>query len=262
MKLLKIPLNAGALSKRHGLEKGPDKVIEKLKDIYLSEAGILPLFDIKEIHVDNSNLGEAHSTIQKELEKNNVCSIILGGDHSITYPAFKAFAKHNPGAGIIVFDAHPDVDVHENNHPPTHEDYLRVLIEDKVLDKNNVILVGIRNACKEEKEFIEDNKIKNYSMKEISFESIREVADSVMSVARQWSKVYISIDIDALDPAFAPGTGYQEPGGLSTRELIYFIQRLKMLRNIGMFDVVEVNPEKDIQELTSKVAAKIIAELN
>jgi agmatinase len=260
MKLFKIALNAGAMSKRQGIEKAPDRIVDLLKDIHLSESGILPLFDIVDVKVDNSNLSEAHQLIEKEVEKANAYCAIVGGDHSLTYPAFKAFAKNNPGAGIIVFDAHPDVQ--DNDKPPTHEDYLRVLIEEKIVDKNNVILVGIRNISKEEKKFIDDNKIKNYSMKEISFEELREIADSVMSVARLWSKVYISIDIDVLDPAFAPGTGYQEPGGMSTRDLLYFIQRLKMLRNLGMFDVVEVNPDKDVNNITSKTAAKLIVELS
>ena len=99
-------------------------------------------------------------------------------------------------------------------------------------------------------------------MKEISFEHLREVADSIMSVARHWSKVYMSIDIDVLDPAFAPGTGYQEPGGLTTRQLLYLIHRFKMLRNIGMADIVEVNPDKDVNDVTSKTAAKIAVELS
>ena len=260
MQILKIPLNAGALSKKKGLEKGPDKVVEHLKDFHLSEKGMLLLFDIKEIKVDNNNLEQAHADIYKEIEKISAYSILIGGDHSLTCPAFKAFAKNNPGSGIIVFDAHPDVQ--ERHIPPTHEDYLRVLIEEGVLDKDRVILVGARNMSKEEKKFIEDNKIKNYSMKEISFEHLREVADSIMSVARHWSKVYMSIDIDVLDPAFAPGTGYQEPGGLTTRQLLYLIHRFKMLRNIGMADIVEVNPDKDVNDVTSKTAAKIAVELS
>jgi agmatinase len=260
MKLFKVPLGAGALSKRQGLEKGPDRIVEQLKDIYLTEAGILPLFEIKDIKVDNSNLTESHKSIEEEVAKENHYCALLGGDHSITYPAFKAFAKNNPGAGIIIFDAHPDTQDYQK--PPTHEDYLRVLIDEKIVDKNNVVIIGTRNMSKEEKKFIEDNKIKNYPMKEIGFEGLREVADNVMSVARLWPKAYISIDIDSLDPAFAPGTGYIEPGGLSTRELIYFIQRLKMLRNIGMFDIVEVNPEKDFNDMTSKAAAKLIVEMS
>lgn len=260
MKIFKIPLNAGALGKKKGIEKAPDKIVGFLKDFYLTEKGMLPLFDVKEIKVDNNNLEQSHTVIREEIEKINNYSILIGGDHSLTYPAFKAFAKNNSGSGMIIFDAHPDLQ--EKYEPPTHEDYLRVLIEEGVLDKDKVILVGIRNMSKEEKKFIDDNKIKNYSMREISFESLREVADSIMSVARHWEKIYISIDIDVLDPSIAPGTGHQEPGGMSTRDLICFIQKLKMLRNLGMADVVEVNPDKDLNDITSKTAAKIVVELS
>jgi agmatinase len=217
------------------------KIVEHLKNFSLTEAGILPVLDIKEINKSN---------IEKEISENTAYCALLGDDHSITFSAFKAFAKNNPGAGMIIFDSHPD------------EGYLANLIEQKILDKNNLILVGIRNMNKEQKKFIDDNRIKNYSMKEISFEGLHEVADSVMSVARQWSKAYISINIDVLDPAFAPGTNKPVPGGMSTRELVYFIQRLKMLRNIWMYDVVGFNPDKDINDLTSKAAAKIIVELS
>jgi len=220
---------------------GSDKVIEHLKDFSLTEAGIMPVFDIKKID---------ETIVEEEISKNTAYCAIVGANHSITYPAFKAFAKNNPGAGMIVFDAHPD------------EGYLINLIEQKILDKNNLILVGIRNMTKENKKFIDDNRIKNYSMKEISFEGLHEVADSVMSVARQWSKAYISINLDALDPAFAPGTSKPVPGGMSTRELVYFIQRLKMLRNIWMYDVVGFNHDKDVNDATAKVAAKIIVELS
>jgi arginase family enzyme len=175
---------------------------------------------------------------------------LIDTNHLITYNAFKAFAKNNPGAGMIVFDAHPD------------EGFLGSLVEQRILDKNNVILVGIRNISKEQKRLIDDNRIKNYSMKEISLEGLHEVADSVMSVARQWSKAYISINLDVLDPTFAPAVEKPEPGGISTRELIYFIQRLKMLRNIWMYDVVGFSPDKDVNGTTAKVAAKIIVELS
>jgi arginase family enzyme len=218
------------------------KVIEHLKDFPLTEAGILPIFDIKEIKDKNN--------IEKEIGENKAYCSLLGPDHSITYPGFKAFAKNNPGAGMIVFDAHPD------------EDFLGSLIEQGILDKNSIILVGIRSMAKEQKRFIDENRIKNYSMKEISFEALHEVADSVMSVARQWSKVYISIGLDVLDPTFAPGADKSEPGGMSTRDLLYFIQRLKMLRNIWMYDVVGFNPDKDVNDITAKVAAKILVELS
>lgn len=259
MKLFKIALDAGALSKKHGVEKGPEAVVENLDEFYLSEGGALPLFDVHEIKIDNSNITEAHDAIYMELLKHREFCVLVGGDHSLTYPAFKAFAKNSPGAGLIVFDAHADMQ--DDQRPPTHEDYLRVLIEEGILDKDRVVLIGARNMSKEEKNFMESHKIKSYSMKEISFEGIKEMTDSIMSVARQWPKAYLSIDIDVLDQAFAPGTGHAEPGGLTTRELIYMLQRLKLMKNIGMADLVEVNPEKDVQGMTAKAAAKLIVEL-
>ena len=263
MKIIKVPLNAGGMSKRNGVEKGPDAIEKHLDDFYINESGLMPLFDIEEVSLDNSNVEEAHQAICDAVDKlgsNPQFTILVGGDHSMTYPAFKAFAKNNPGTGLVVLDAHPDCQEHQI--PPTHEDYLRVLIDEGILDPHKVALIGARNMSKEERKYLEEKKIKNYSMKEISFEGLKEVVDSVMSVAREWKKVYLSIDIDVLDSAFAPGTGYSEPGGLTTRELIYIVQRLKLIRNIAIADINEVNPDKDIQEMTSKAAAKVIVELN
>ena len=83
-----------------------------------------------------------------------------------------------------------------------------------------------------------------------------------MAAAKNFSHLYISIDIDAVDPAFAPGTGYPEPAGLTSRQLLHMLHRLKNLKNINIIDIVEVNPKKDINNMTSKLAAKILVELN
>ena len=98
-------------------------------------------------------------------------------------------------------------------------------------------------------------------MKNISMEGIRNICDAVMESAKDFDGLYISIDIDSVDPAFAPGTGYPEPAGLSSRELLYFIHRLKKLKNLKAVDIVEVNPEKDLNDITSRLAAKLCVEL-
>ena len=92
-------------------------------------------------------------------------------------------------------------------------------------------------------------------------ESIQDVSDAVMVVAKNFKSLYLSIDIDVLDPAFAPGTGYIEPGGFTSRELIYFIHILKRINNLKAADIVEVNPDKDINDITTKMAAKLAVEL-
>jgi agmatinase len=256
MIIYKVPLYAGNLKIKKGLEKGPDAVIEAMKNFYLKEDGMLPFKDVKDVTIDNSDISASNDTILKTVD---FPSIIIGGDHSMTYSAFKAFSKRYQNPGLLVFDAH--FDMVNDFSPPTHEDYLRVLIEEKHIKKENVILVGTRNFHSNEIDFAKKNKLKIYSMKEISMEGKRKTADAVMTAARKFDALYISVDIDVLDPAFAPGTGYTEPGGMSTRMLLYFIHRLRNLKNIYAWDVVEVNPDLDVREITVMAAAKIVSEM-
>ena len=260
MNIIKIPVNNGAMEKKKGIENAPDKIIEKTKKYYLKESGIMPLMNFDEIKVNNSNIEETNKRIEKKVSSLMLPAILLGGDHSLTYSSFKAFAKKHKNPGILVFDAH--LDCENNFSPPTHEDYLRVLIEEGHVNKDNVLVVGVRNVHINELEYSKKNKLKIYDMKEILIEGERDVADAFMSVVKKFDALYVSVDIDVLDPAFAPGTGYIEPGGLSTRQLIYFIQRLKNMNNIELWDLVEVNPDKDISDLTVSAAAKLVVEIS
>ena len=82
-----------------------------------------------------------------------------------------------------------------------------------------------------------------------------------MEIASKFDGLYLSLDIDVLDPAFAPGTGYLEPGGMNARQLFYYLHRLKKLQNLKCVDLVEVDPERDKTGITVRTAAKMIAEL-
>ncbi|MEM3374610.1 MAG: arginase family protein [Candidatus Woesearchaeota archaeon] len=259
MKVIKVPFNANALEKKNGIENAPDKIVSFLNNFYLKENGLLPFFEIDSIKVDNANIEYSNQQIELFVSNLQEKAVLLGGDHSITYPSFRAFSKKFKNPGLIIFDAH--VDCENDFRPPTHEDFVRVLIEEGTLKKENLIFIGIRNMHTNELDFIKKNKLKIYDMKEISNDGKNEIIEAIMSVAKNFDGLYISLDIDALDPAFAPGTGYIEPGGLSTRELLFFIQKLKNLKNIYMWDLVEVNPIKDINDLTSITAAKIIIEI-
>ncbi|MGM5485323.1 MAG: arginase family protein, partial [Nanobdellota archaeon] len=158
---------------------------------------------------------------------------------------------------LIMLDAHPDCE--SDFMPPSHEDLIRGLVNNKDLKPENIIILGIRNWHKDELDFLEKNGIRYFTMKEISFEGLREVSEAVMSIARRWSSTYVSIDIDIVDPAFAPGTGYPESGGLTSRELLFLLQRFRELHNLTMVDLVEINPELD-KGLTAKLGAKIVKE--
>ena len=262
MKIIKIPFSGGSLGKNIGCEFAPDKIIDFLKDFDLSEDKRYFSFVVDAVDINKDDFEATQNNIyEKALNAfdNKERVVFLGGDHSLTVPLFRAFSEKYSNPGLIVFDAHADATTHTDI--PTHEDLLSSLVNGKYLNPENVILVGLRNVWKDEEDFLNEHKIKRYTMKNISYENTQDIADAIMETARNFDALYISFDIDVIDPAFAPGTGYLEPAGLSAREIIYFIHRLKNLPNIKAIDLVEVNPEKDIQDMTSKLAAKMILEM-
>ena len=260
MKLIKVPFSKGGLGKTDGCELAPDKIIEILKESNLSESGFKPQFQIDEINIDQSNIETTNKNIFSKIKDTTTRSILIGGDHSITFAAVKAFAKKNPGTGIVMFDAHPDCE--HNMDPPSHEDFIRTLVENNIVPADRIILIGIRSWDGPEKEFLETKNIRYFTMKQINMHGLSDVMDTVTESVRSWPYFYLSIDIDAADPAFAPGTGYQEPGGLTSREIIYAIQRIKLLKNWQFADIVEVNPKKDTNNITAALAAKLVVELS
>ena len=258
MKILNIPFAGGGLGKTKGVEKAPKLIIQHLKDLYLNENKQLPLFQFQDIKVNQNNIEETNKNIQEAITKNmNYRFGIVGGDHSITFSAFKAFSKLEK-PGLLIFDAHPDC-MH-NFNPPTHEDFVKVLIEQKIIPAENIILVGLRNWHSSELKYLQNNKIRFFTMKQLHMYMENSI-DAIMDNCRKFTNLYISIDIDVIDPAFAPGTGYIEPAGLTSREFIHILQRVNFLKNIKAFDLVEINPDKDVNNLTTKLGAKILAEL-
>ena len=245
MILAKIPYSEGSLDRNIGCEKAPNKIIELLKEMWSNEDHKNPTFKIEEF-----------SDFKNQIKQK--ADIFLGGDHSITYWIFKEFFKNSDNPGIIIFDAHPDL-FKEFEHP-THGDWLYHLIKEKIINPDNIILIGLRNSHPKEIDYIKKKKIKFFTAEKL-YGNMEDICDSVMEIARGFDSIYLSLDIDVLDPAFAPATGYLEPGGLSTRELLYFIKRLKLLKKLKKIDLVEINPDKDINEMTSKLGAKIIKEL-
>ncbi len=263
MKVIRIPSSLGGMDKGKGTELAPAEVMKQTNELFFSEDGCMPVFEQEEIEVINGNIDETNENIYckaKEVLHSTLRPMFLGGDHSITFPLVRAFSEVYPrNPGIIIFDAHPDA---ENDFmPPTQEDLLCALVNQDVIKKENILIVGIRNWDKNEIEFIRKNKIKYFPMKEIAREGLQEISESMMAVARGFDSLYVSIDVDVLDPAFAPGTGYIEPGGLTTRELLFMLHRLKNIRNLKAFDLVEINPKRDVNNLTTKLGAKILVEL-
>jgi len=243
MKIVKVKSDLGGLSKK-GSGDAPDKVVNELRN-YTND------FQVDSVDVIKGNINETNKNIE---EKEG--DFFIGGDHSITYSCFKNFCKKYKNPGLLVFDAHIDC---MDNFKITHEDWLNVLIEEGFVKPENVILVGVRKIEKQEKEFLKEKKIRYFTMDNL-FGRIEDICDVIMEGLRECDGLYISIDIDVVDPAFAPGTGYLEAGGLSSQEMFYFIRRLKLLKNLKRVDLVEINPEKDINGITINLGAKIIYE--
>ena len=269
MQIIKVK-GINAPGRLTGCEKAPSMILKALDDIWGSEKGKVVdkrLLDLEEIHLDNNNLEEANELIYKNSKK--VFSeqdkvVFLGGDHNISYSLVKGFKEQFENPFLIVFDAHVDcIDPGTGKmaQEPSHEEWLRKLILDGFNPKN-IVIIGARNIWPEERVFLNEKGIKVIGMKEIQ-EKREEICDAIMEKAKNSDALYLSVDIDSIDPAYAPGTGYLEPGGLSSRELIYFLQRLAILKNFKGGDIVEINPEIDKKHgnRTIKLGAKILAEL-
>jgi arginase family enzyme len=143
---------------------------------------------------------------------------------------------------------------------PTHEEWLRKLVEEG-FPKENILIVGARNSHQSEIKFIRENKIKTISINNLT-EDLQDMCDTIMEFSNG-KELYVSIDIDVIDPVFAPSTGYPEIGGLTSRQFIYLIQRIKKIKTLRAVDIVEINEkmDKENNNLTVKLGAKILAEL-
>ncbi len=187
--------------------------------------------------------------ITNELRKENKPIIVLGGEHLLTLGSYMSFPKQT---GYVVFDAHYDLRDEYANTKLSHAAYLRRIVEKRGAD--NIIHVGARSFVKEELEFLTKNKINSISDKEIRLgNAARLLKDAVSS----FDELYVSIDLDVVDPAFAPGVGNPEAVGITSRELYDMIISLEDKKIIGT-DVVELNPSFD-NGSTASLAAKMIS---
>ncbi len=267
MRIIKIP-GINGLGKTGGCEKSPEVILNKLEEIFSNEQGSevnLKKLDLDEVNLGNSDLEKDNKLIYKkgvEVFKKKGRSFFIGGDHSISYSIGKSFLdrciEKRKEPCLIVFDAHPDC--MEPMREPTHEEWLRALVESG-FPPENILLVGVRNSWKSEIDFMKKNNIKVMKMNSIVVD-LEECCDTLMEFARGKS-LYVSIDIDAIDPVFAPATGYgSEVGGFTSREFLYIISRINKMKNLKWVDLVEINSEKDkkFNGMTCKLGAKILSE--
>ncbi len=230
-------------------KNGPVGAAERI----VAELGV----DSEVVSIDNSDVESSERVVYeraKEIFGSDDKAVFVGGDHSITYPIVKAFNERYDDAFLIVFDAHADCDYCAKE--PTHEEWLRGVVE-AGFKPENIVLIGARKMWDVERKFLREKGIKVFS----EVYDVEAIGDYVTENA-MGKDVYVSVDIDVLDPAVAPGVSYAEPNGLSSKELFYLLRRIFRVKGIRALDVVEVDVVKDEKYdfRTVKVAARIIGE--
>lgn len=173
--------------------------------------------------------------------------ICLGGDHAITHPIMRAVRRRHKSLTILHIDAHPDIyDAYEGNRRSQTSSFARIM-EEGLTDR--LIQVGLRTINGHHRD-----QFKRFGVEVI--EAGRCSEDLELDIR---TPIFISMDVDALDPAHAPGVTYREPGGLTVRQVVNLIHRLR--QPIVAADIVEYNPRCDISNLTANVAAKLVKEI-
>lgn len=224
--------DAGNPASETGAEIGREIILDDVGDLALSEA---PSDD------------EAIEKSVAEAIRDGVVPLLLGGDHSVTYPIVRAIAAAHGPVEILHFDAHPDLYDELNGNRRSHASPFARIMEDGLASR--LVQVGIRTLNSHQREQATRFGVEIVGMRD--FEAA--------SVPPMRGPTYVSIDLDCLDPAYAPGVSHHEPGGLSVRTLLDVLHRIEV-RIVGG-DIVELNPERDINGMTAVVAAKFVKEL-
>ena len=194
----------------------------------------------------NEDLAEIERAVGSQLDHNQF-PISLGGDHSITYPMLKAFAPRYRELTIIQFDAHPDLYDEFEGSRVSHACPFARIMEERLA--KNLVQIGIRTLNRHQREQAD----------KFGVQIVQMSALPAYGRTKIHGPVYISFDMDVLDPAFAPGISHREPGGMTVREAIAHLHAIEGM--IVGADIVEYNPKQDISGMTATVAAKILKEI-
>jgi agmatinase len=190
--------------------------------------------------------------------------VVLGGDHSIAYPDVCAVAAPLPRGSLAVvqFDTHADTATENWGVTRAHGTPFRHLVDEGVLPGERLVQVGLRGYWPnpEEWAWARAAGVRWHRMEDVEERGIDGVTDEVLSQIAGADHLYLSVDVDVLDPAFAPGTGTPEPGGMSTRELLRAIRRLAVARGLAGMEVVEVSPPYDHADVTAMAAHRAVVD--
>lgn len=234
----------GIRNASQGLEEYSPVACRRLSNLKFADIGdlVLPFGNVEK------TIDTIFDAVTDLVQKGKV-PFMLGGEHLITYPAVKAVAAKYEDLVVIQLDAHTDLRDEFFGEKLSHATVIRRIID--FLPPENVYQFGIRSG--EEHEF-DYAKMNTHLTQDVVLEPLLDILPDMKG-----RPIYLTLDIDVLDPAFAPGTGTQEPGGITTMELLKSLRALKGQQIVGM-DLVEVSPPNDPSGITSILGAKIVRE--
>jgi agmatinase len=267
--IIGVPSDAGA-SFRTGQREGP-AAIRKISALLRHHNPILNIspyeflsgIDYGDLPVVPGYIEEGYKRIEENLIpvlEAGIVPILLGGDHAITLPELRAITKIHGRVSLLQFDSHSDTVDEYFGKPYNHGTPFKRAVEENLLLVNNSIQVGLRGSIysNEHLNIPRDLGFEVITTQEIREIGLKEVIDRIHYRIGE-TKVFVSFDIDFVDPAFAPGTGTPEVGGFTSSEAMDLVRGLKGLNFIG-FDLVEVLPAFDPSEITALLATNIIYE--
>ncbi|MBI4344853.1 MAG: arginase family protein [Euryarchaeota archaeon] len=256
-----VPDEGGSISTRRGASKAPGRmrrvshrrlVVRREKATHLIQpqrgilaSKILDYGDIKK---------EAVAGIVERVVRAGKRPVMVGGDHSITYEALKGLSRAKKGISFVYLDAHPDFICSKREY---YGSVVCDIADLKNVDVERSVEIGVRAPELEEMENVAARRLATITISDLVGMGVKEVLREVGK--RVGKNVYLSIDMDVVDPAFAPGVNMPTPGGLSSKELIYLATGIASGGLLG-FDVMEVSPPYDIQDMTSDLAVRCLME--
>lgn len=298
VQIIEIPLDYGA--SRRGADMGPSAIRlaglrEKLSQLGIESDDMYPPISIppqeyidpaSELSVDNAkHLGpilDACSQLAAQLEKvirAGDFPLVLGGDHSIALGSLAGVsAAHASGdrkLGVLWVDAHGDFNTTETT--PSGNIHGMILAAScgfgipqltgfysptRKVDPANVCYIGVRDLDPKERKLMKDAGVKVFTMSEIERHGIAGCMDGIEIFFRERvDAVHVSFDIDVIDPRFAPGVGIEVPGGITSREALFIMESMARTGLVHSADMVEVNPVRDVQNATARMAVDLIGRL-
>jgi len=254
--LLGAPLDA-TVSFRPGSRFAPAHIrqisesLEEYSPTLAADLGDIPFYDAGNINFAFGNVPAAlatiHRVVKSQVLDRGCRPLLLGGEHLVTLPAVAAVKARYPELVVVQFDAHADLRSHYLGEEQSHATVMRRVCE--LVGAGNLYQFGIRSGTREEFIFGQENT--HFFPYEVLM-PLKQVLPQLVG-----RPVYVTVDIDVVDPAYAPGTGTPEPGGCSARELLLAIDMLANLNIVG-FDLVEVCPPADHSDITAALAAKVV----